>query len=153
MSTPLAETLRTDLTAAMRARDTLRTGALRMALAALQVEAVAGDAVRVLSDDEVRQVLTREVRKRREAQEAFAGAGRTDQAAQEQAEAAVLEAYLPAQLSDAELRQLIADALVGLPTDGPRAMGPAMKAAQAAVAGRADGSRVSAEVKRALGLS
>lgn len=153
MSTTLSTTLRDDMTTALKAKDTLRLGTLRMALAAVQVESKAGAEERELSDDEVRKVLAREVKKRREAAEAFTAGGRPDRADSELAEAAILESYLPQQLSDDELTALVAKALDGVDVSlGPKAMGPAMKAANAAAAGQADGSRIAAEVKRQLGL-
>ena len=147
--------LRADMTAAMKARDSVKLGTLRMALAAINTEEVAGDAARELSDDEVRKVLAREVRKRKEAAEAFAGAGRAEQAASELAEADVLSGYLPAQLSDDELAAAV-DAAVAEVTEqlgaAPtiKAMGQVMKAANAKVAGRAEGGRVAALVKARL---
>jgi uncharacterized protein YqeY len=100
--------LRADLTTAMKARDTLTTGVLRMALAAVGTEEVAGRHARELSDDEVLRVLTREVRRRKEAADAFRGAGRAEQADGELAEADVLSRYLPAQLDDAALDDIVA---------------------------------------------
>ncbi len=150
-ASPLLERLRTDLTNAMKARDQLRTGTIRMALAAVQVESVSGKEARELSDADVARVLSREVKKRAEAAEAFAGAGRADQAAKEKDESAVLEAYLPSQLSDAEVSEIVTRVLGGLDLpEGPKATGPAMKAVQAEIAGRADGGRVAAEVRRQL---
>jgi uncharacterized protein YqeY len=96
--------------------------------------------------------VAKEAKKRAEAAEAFAGAGRPEQAAAERAEEAVLTAYLPQQLTDAELAEAVAAALAGGEYAGPGAMGPAMKAARAAVGDRADGGRISAEVRRQLGL-
>jgi uncharacterized protein YqeY len=147
--------LRADLTAAMKARDTLTTGVLRMALAAVGTEEVAGDQARELSDDEVLRVLTREVRKRKEAAEAFRGAGRTEQADGELAEADVLSGYLPAQLDDAELGGIVDKAVASVTEQlgaapGPRQMGQVMKAVNAEVAGRAEGARVAALVKSKL---
>ncbi len=147
----LKQRIRTDLSAAMKQRDELARDTLRMALAAIQVEEVAGDTARDLTDEETLAVLRRESRKRREAAEAFAGAGRADSAARERAEGALLETYLPAQLSDAELAELVRAALDESGASGVRDMGRAMKAAQASVAGRAEGGRVAAEVKRQLG--
>src|SRR5690606_33348767 len=106
MST-LKERLKADLSAAMKARDDVRTRTIRMALAAISTEEVAGKAARELSDDEVVKVLTKEAKKRKEAAEAFAGAGREEQAQAERAEQAVLEEYLPEQLSDEELTALV----------------------------------------------
>lgn len=148
----LKDSLTQDMRAAMKARDELTTSTLRMALAAIQTAEVAGKTARELSDDEVLAVLTKEAKKRREAAAAFAGAGREEQAARELAEGTVLEAYLPSQLSDEELADLVAGVLAEGGFSGKTQMGPAMKAAQAAVAGRAEGGRVAAEVRRQLGL-
>lgn len=147
----LKERLRSDLTSAMKARDQIRVGTLRMALSAISNEEVAGDAHRELTDDEIVTVLGRETKKRRESAEAFDGAGRTELAEQERAEQAVLDEYLPAQLSDAELTELVAAAIAETGASGPKQMGVVMKTVQPRVAGRADGRRVSGEVKRQLG--
>ena len=149
--TQLKERLRTDLTAAMKGRDELRTATLRMVLAAVSAEEVAGKEARELSDDEVQAVVRREAKKRREAAEAFASAGREEQAAREQAEGEVLAGYLPAQLEDADLAAIVADLITTTGAAGMKDMGRVMGAAQAAVAGRAEGSRVAAEVRRQLG--
>lgn len=146
----LKEKLQADLSAAMKARDEVRTRTLRMALTAVTNEEVAGRQARELSDDEIVKVLQREAKKRREAAEAFAGAGRADQAEAERAEGTVIEEYLPAQLSDEELSALVAAAIAETGAEGPRAMGQVMKAVTPKVAGRADGRRVSGEVKRQL---
>ena len=151
MST-LKARLETDLRAAMKARDELVTSTLRMALTAVRAAEVAGTAARELSDDEVLTVLTKEAKKRREAATAFAGAGRDALATKERAEEDVLSGYLPAQLSDDELRELVAGALAAGDFSGKQSIGPAMKAAQAAVAGKAEGGRVAAEVRRQLAL-
>lgn len=147
--------LRTDLAAAIKSRETTRMAALRMALASITTEEVAGDEARELSDAEVEKVLTREVKKRREAAEAFAGADRAEQAQAERDEAAVLIDYLPKQLSDDELSALVADAVAEVTgqlgeAPGPRQMGQVMKAANAKVAGRAEGGRVANAVKARL---
>jgi hypothetical protein len=147
--------LRADLTTAMKARDTRTTGVIRMALAAVGTEEVAGDTARELSDDEVLRVLTREVRKRKEAAEAFEGAGRPEQAAGELAEADVLAQYLPAQLDDAELAAIVDKAVASVTEQlgsapGMRQMGQVMKAVNAEVAGRAEGAKVAALVKSKL---
>jgi uncharacterized protein YqeY len=147
--------LRADMTAAMKARESVKLGTLRMALAAINNEEVAGKSARELSDDEVLKVLAREVRKRKEAAEAFEGAGRAEQAASELAEADVLNAYLPAQLSDDELTAAVDAAVAEVASQlgeqpGVRAMGQVMKAANAKVAGRAGGGRVAALVKARL---
>lgn len=146
----LKSRLESDLRAAMKARDELVTSTLRMALTAVRSAEVSGTAARELSDDEVLVVLTKEAKRRREAATAFADAGRAEQAEKERAEEGVLNGYLPAQLSDDELRDLVAGALAAAGVSGMSGMGPAMKAAQAAVAGRAEGGRVAAEVRRQL---
>ena len=147
----LKDRLNDDLHAAMKSRDELTTSTLRMALTAVRNAETAGDAAKVLSDDEVLAVLTKEAKKRREAATAFAGAGRTDQAAKENAEGEILDRYLPAQLTDDEIAELVAGALQAGGFTGKAQMGPAMKAAQAAVAGRAEGGRVAAAVRKQLG--
>ena len=147
----LKDRLNDDLHSAMKSRDELTTSTLRMALTAVRNAETAGDAAKVLSDDEVLAVLGKEAKKRREAANAFAGAGRTDQAAKENAEGEILDRYLPAQLSDDEIADLVAGALRAGGFTGKAQMGPAMKAAQAAVAGRAEGGRVAAEVRKQLG--
>lgn len=146
----LKQRLHDDLTTAIKARDSVRTATLRMALSAISTEEVAGKAARELSDDEVLTVLTREAKKRRESAEAFDGAGRTELADRERAEQAVLEDYLPAQLPDAELATLVTEAIAETGAAGAQAMGQVMKAVQPKVAGRAEGSRVAAEVRRQL---
>ena len=147
----LKDQLRTDLTTAMKSRDELRTATLRMVLAAVTSEEVAGKEARELTDDEVQAVLRREAKKRREAADAFAGAGRAEQAQREQAEGEVLAGYLPAQLEDADLAALVADVITRTGASGMKDMGRVMGAATGAVAGRAEGSRVAAEVRRQLG--
>ncbi len=151
MSTMKAR-LETDLRAAMKARDELVTSTLRMALTAVKAAEVSGKAARELTDDEVLGVLTKEAKKRREAAVAFADAGRDALATKERAEEEVLSGYLPAQLSDEELAALVAGALSAGDFSGKQSMGPAMKAAQAAVAGKAEGGRVAAEVRRQLAV-
>lgn len=146
----LKDRLNEDLHTAMKARDELITSTLRMALSAVRTAEVAGDEARELSDDEVLAVLNKEAKKRREAAAAFAGAGRADQAAKETAEGEVLDRYLPKQLTDAEIAEIVEQALTAGGFSGKAQMGPAMKAAQAAVAGRAEGGRVAAEVRRRL---
>jgi uncharacterized protein YqeY len=134
----------------MKARDELRSATLRMVLTAITNEEVSGKKARVLSDDEVLRVLTREAKKRREAHEAYVQAGRSELAAREQAEQEVIDAYLPAQLTAAEIQQLVQDAITSTGAAGPQAMGQVMKAVQPKVAGRADGAAVAAEVRRQL---
>ena len=146
----LKDTLHADLTAAMRERDSIRAGTLRMALTAVTTEEVAGAQHRELTDDDVLKVLTKEAKKRREASEAYTGAGRRELAAKEDAELAILEAYLPKQLSDEELERVVREAVATSGASGLPQMGLAMKSANAAVAGRAEGGRVAAIVKRVL---
>jgi hypothetical protein len=145
--------LRADLNAAMRARDQVRMRTLRMALSSITNEEVAGASARQLSDDEVMKVLTREARKRREAAEAFGAAGRADQAAAERAEGEVLAGYLPAQLSDDELSAMVDAAIAETGASGLPGMGQVMKTLTPQIAGRADGARVAAEVRRRLSAS
>ena len=147
----LKDRLNDDLRSAMKGRDELTTSTLRMALAAVRNAEVSGKAARDLSDAEVLGVLTKEAKKRREAAEAFDGAGRAEQAAKESAEGEILDRYLPKQLGDDEIADLVKSALAAGGFTGKAQMGPAMKAAQAAVAGRAEGGRVAAEVRRQLG--
>jgi uncharacterized protein len=146
----LKERLRADLNAAMRARDQVRMRTLRMALTSITNEEVAGASARDLSDDEIVKVLTREARKRREAAEAFSAAGRSEQAAAERAEGDVLADYLPAQLSDEELAALVDAAIAETGASSMAGMGQVMKTVTPRVAGRADGARVAAEVRRRL---
>jgi uncharacterized protein len=146
----LKERLRADLSASMKARDTLRTRTLRMALTAVTNEEVAGATARELSDDEVLKVLTREAKKRRDAAEAFDSAGRENQAAAERAEGEVLAAYLPAQLSDEDLAGIVTAAIEETGASGMQAMGQVMKTVRPRIAGRAEGARVAAEVRRRL---
>ena len=146
----LKERIRSDLTASMKGRDEVRTRTLRMVLTEISKEEVSGAAARELDDAEIQRVLVREAKRRREAAEAFQGAGRADQAAAERAEGDVLASYLPAQLDDAELTSLVAAAIAEVGAAGPGAMGQVMKAATPKVAGRAEGSRVAAEVRRQL---
>jgi uncharacterized protein YqeY len=146
----LKDRLRADLNKAMRARDQVRMRTLRMALTSITNEEVAGASARDLTDDEVLKVLTREARKRREAAEAFSAAGRSDQAAAERAEGEVLAGYLPAQLSDDELAALVEAAIAETGASGMAGLGQVMKTVTPRVAGRADGARVAAEVRRRL---
>jgi uncharacterized protein YqeY len=146
----LKDKLKADLTASLKSKDEVRLRTVRMALAAINVEEVAGKQARELSDDEVIKVLTKEAKKRREAAEAFANAGRKEQSEAELAEQAVLEEYLPAQLSDEELAELVEAAVAETGAAGPQAMGQVMKAVNPKVAGRAEGGRVAAAVKARL---
>jgi uncharacterized protein YqeY len=146
----LKDRLRSDLTTAIRGRDELSTATLRMALAAITTEEVAGSDARELSDDEVLKVLARESKKRREAAEAFGSAGRPELAQRERAEGTVLERYLPTQLDDAAVSELVAAAIAESGASGMPQMGAVMRVAQQKAAGRADGKRLSTEVRRQL---
>ncbi|MGN6252173.1 MAG: GatB/YqeY domain-containing protein [Marmoricola sp.] len=152
MST-LKDRLRSDLTTAMKSRDQLRASTLRMVLTSITNAEVSGKQAVQLSEEQVLGVLTTEAKKRREAATAFEDAGRTEQAAQERAELDVLTGYLPEQLGEDEVvdlvRATIAD--LGVGGDGPKAMGRVMGALQPQVKGRADGGFVAAEVRRQLG--
>jgi uncharacterized protein YqeY len=146
----LKEKLQNDLTEAMRARDEVRSSTIRMVLTAIKNEEVSGKEARDLSDAEVITVLSREAKKRREAAEAFEQAGANDRAANEKAEGVIIAEYLPAQLSEAELKDLIASAIAETGATGPQQMGLVMKSIQPKIAGRADGGLVSSLVKAAL---
>jgi uncharacterized protein len=146
----LKEQLRADMTAAMKSKDDLRLSTLRMAISAITTEEVAGKAARELSDDEVVKVVAREAKKRREAAEAFDAAGRTELADRERAEGTVLEEYLPAQLTDEEIADVVGAAITESGATGAQSMGQVMKVVTPRIAGRAEGGRVAAEVRRQL---
>ncbi|MDR1511939.1 MAG: GatB/YqeY domain-containing protein [Propionibacteriaceae bacterium] len=146
----LKATLRADLTDAMKAKEAFRTQTLRMALAAIANEEVAGKAARELTEAQERQVVTREVRKRRDSAEVYGAAGRAELAAKETAEADLLAGYLPAALTDAELDAVVAEEVANAPGATLKQMGVVIKAVNARVQGRADGSAVAAKVKAAL---
>jgi len=148
----LKERLRADLTASMKQRDEVRTRTLRMVLSEISKEEVAGSAARALDDAEVQRVIAREAKRRREAADAFGEAGRADQATAERAEGEILAGYLPAQLGDEELAGLVTAAIAEAGAAGPAAMGQVMKLVTPKVAGRAEGARVAAEVRRQLQL-
>jgi uncharacterized protein YqeY len=139
----LADRVRQDLTVAMKAREKDRVSALRLVLSELQKAAKEGDG------DEL-AVLRRERKRRHESAAAFREGGRPELAEAEEAEAQVIEAYLPAELSDDELRAIVAEAVAATGASSPRDMGQVMKASMARVAGRADGKRVSALAQEAL---
>lgn len=152
--TSLKETLHSDLTAAMKRSDDLVKSTLRMALAAIMNAEVAGDEAVSLSDDQVVAVLQAEVKKRTEAAEVYAGAGRDEAAAKERAEAEVLAAYLPAALSEDELRVIVDEevaAAAAAGNSGMKAMGAVVKAVRARAGSSADGALVATLVKSALG--
>jgi uncharacterized protein YqeY len=146
----LKEKLQADLTDAIRSRNEVVSGTVRMLLAAITNEEVAGKAAKVLTDAEIITVLSREAKKRREAVEAYTQAKRDDLAAKEKAEAAVIANYLPEQLSEDEIKKLIADAIAETDAKGPAGMGLVMKVLQPKIAGKADGGVVSGLVKAAL---
>jgi len=148
--TTLKEQLQEDLTAAIKARDELRSSTIRLTLSAVTSEEVAGKTKRELSDDEVLKVIAREAKKRREAAEAFDTAGRAESAAQERAEGEVLAQYLPKQLSDEELAAIVAEAVAASGATGPQGMGAVMKLVKPKVEGLAEGGRVAAAVRAAL---
>jgi uncharacterized protein len=144
MQVQVAEQIRADVTAAMKAGDRDRVKALRLVLSELQKAAKEG------GDDE-QAVLRRERKRRRESEQAYRDAGREDLAAGEAYEAQAIEAYLPAELSDADLDTLVATAVAETGATSQRDMGRVMKQVMAAAGGRADGKRVSTKVKEALG--
>jgi uncharacterized protein YqeY len=149
----LKDRLRSDLTAAIKSRDEVRSSTLRMVLTAVTNAEVAGKESRELTDEDVVSVLSSEAKKRREAAEAFDAAGRTEMAAKERAEAEVLADYLPTPLSEQEIADLVTSAIAqtGAREEGMRAMGKVMGALSSQVKGRADGGAVAAEVRRQLG--
>ncbi|MBN9608078.1 MAG: GatB/YqeY domain-containing protein [Actinobacteria bacterium] len=147
--------IRADLTTAMKARDTLTTGTLRMALAAITNAEVAGEVAKELTDLEVTAVITKEVKKRHESIEIYRSAGRDELADKESAEAEVLERYLPQQLSDDELAALVAGVVSSMTepsgeAPGMKQMGAVIKAVKAKAGAQADGARVATAVKAAL---
>ncbi len=144
--------LREDLTAAMKGRDELTTATLRMALTAVGNEEVAGKVARELTDDEVLAVLAKESKKRRESAAAFRTGGREDRAERELAEGAVLDAYLPAQLSDEQLAAMAVAAVTETGASGAQGLGQVMKVLSPQVKGKAEGARVAAAVRAALGV-
>ena len=146
----LKEKLQNDLTEAMRARDEVRSSTIRMVLSAIKNEEVSGKEARELSDAEVITVLSREAKKRREAAEAFEQAGAKDRADMEKAEGVVIAEYLPVQLRESEIQEMINAAIAETGATGPQQMGLVMKSIQPKIAGRADGGVVSSLVKAAL---
>jgi uncharacterized protein YqeY len=149
----IKETLQADLSNAMRRRDAIVTSTLRQLIAAIRYEEVAGASARVLSDDETLRVLAREAKKRAESTEIYRDAGREDLATQEEAEAAIIAAYMPAELSDAELDALVDQAVASAGAVDIKGMGPVMSVLGPLVAGRASGRRVADRVKARLGPS
>jgi uncharacterized protein YqeY len=151
-STPLKQRLRSDLTAAIKHRDKLRSGTIRMVLSAISEAEVAGAEAIELSDQQVLDVVIREAKKRREAEEAYRAAGRSDLAEKEHAESAVLSDYLPAQLTPEQISAIVADVIdrAGAHQLGMKGMGKVMAIVTPQTKGKADGSAVAAEVRRQL---
>ncbi len=146
----LKDKLQSDLNGAIKSRNTVVAETIRMVLSAITNEEVAGKEKRELSDAEVITVLTREAKKRREAAEAFENGGRPDRAAAERAEGEVIARYLPEQLSEDDIKKLIAETIAAVGAAGPTDMGKVMGGLKAKVAGKADGALVSSLVKEAL---
>ncbi len=146
----LKEVLQSDLTAAIRARDELQSGTIRMVLTAITNEEVSGKTARTLTEPEIITVLSREAKKRREAAEAFGEGGRSDRAEREKLEGEFIVTYLPAQLSEEEIKNLIQEAITESGAAGPVGMGQVMKIVSPKIAGKADGGTVSSLVKAAL---
>jgi uncharacterized protein YqeY len=146
----LKEKIQTDLTSAMRNRDEVRSSTIRMILTSIKNEEVSGKEMRELSESELITVLSREAKKRREAAEAFDQAGAKDRAETERAEGAIIAEYLPKQLSEAEVKELIEAAIRETGANTPAQMGLVMKNLQPKIAGKADGALVSSLVKAAL---
>lgn len=146
----LKDQIRADLKEAMKAKEKDRTGTIRMLLAAIQTAETEGSKHEV-DDAEIQKIIAREIKKRRESAEIYTTNGREDLAETELTEAKVLEAYQPKQLDDAELAQLIDEAIAETGADSMAQMGQVMKAATAKAEGRADGKRISEAVKSRLG--
>lgn len=147
--------LRADLTTAMKAKDQLRVGTLRMLLSAVQNAEVSGSVAKELSDSEVLAVLTKEAKKRAESAEVYTQAGRGELAANEHAEARIIDEYLPTPLTDAEVAEIADSAIARVAEElgerpGMRNMGQVMKTATELAAGKADGKRLSTAVKNRL---
>jgi uncharacterized protein len=151
-STPLKERLRADLTSSIKARDKVRSGTLRMVLTAISEAEVAGAEAIQLSDQQVLDVVIREAKKRREAEDAYTAAGRTELAEKERAESVVLADYLPQQLQPAEITDIVSRAIAQTAAAdlGLRGMGKVMAVVTPQTKGKADGAAVAAEVRRQL---
>ena len=149
---PLKARLRTDLTAAIRGRDKVRSGTIRMVLSAISEAEVAGSEAVELSDQQVLDVVIREAKKRREAEEAYVAAGRAELAEKERAEAGVLADYLPEPLSAEEVAAIVREAIerTGAAELGPKGIGKVMGVVTPQTKGKADGGAVAAEVRRQL---
>jgi uncharacterized protein YqeY len=146
----IKEQLQSDLTEAIRSRNEIVSGTIRMVLTSIRNEEVSGKEERTLADAEIITVLTREGKKRREAADAFADAGRADKAELEKAEGEVIAKYLPAQMSEDDVKKLVAAAIAQSGAAGPGDMGKVMGILKPQVAGKADGGLVSGLVKAAL---
>jgi uncharacterized protein YqeY len=148
----LKERLRSDLTNAIKDRDKVRSGTIRMVLTAITEAEVAGSEAIELSDQQVLDVVIREAKKRREAEEAYANAGRTELADKEHAESEVLADYLPQQLTRSEISTIVSEAIAstGAAEIGMKGMGKVMAQVSPQTKGRADGGLVAAEVRRQL---
>jgi uncharacterized protein YqeY len=152
--TTFKERIKADISEAMKARDELRLSTLRMVLSAIQNAEVAGDEAIVLSDDQALAVLRAEAKKRAESAQIYADAGRTDAATKERAECAVIEAYLPAAMSDDDVAKIVAEEVANAAAAGAtggKAMGAVVKAVRERVGAGADGQKIAALVKSALG--
>lgn len=153
--TSMKEQLQTDLTDAMRAREEIKVATLRMALAAITKAEVAGKEHATLSDSDLMGVLRSEIKKRHDAAEMYDSGGRADRAERERAEADVLGVYLPAAMDDDALNTIVAEEVATITATGAsggKAMGQVVKAVKERVGDGADGSRIAAAVKAALGL-
>ena len=149
----MKQRLQDDLTAAIRARDELRSATIRLALSAIKTEEVAGKSARELSADEIITVLSKEAKKRKEAADVYRSAGAEDRAVSEEAELAVLAEYLPLALTSEEIEAIVKDAVAQAASaglTGMKAMGAVMKVVQPKTLGRADGAEVAALVKQLL---
>jgi uncharacterized protein YqeY len=153
--TSMKDQLQSDLASAMRARDEVKVGTLRMALSAITKAEVAGKEHTTLSDGDVVGVLRTEIKKRHEAADMYETGGRADRAVRERAEAEVLATYMPPAMDDDALGAVVAEEVATVTATGAsggKAMGQVVKAVRARVGDAADGSRIAAAVKSALGL-
>lgn len=146
----LAQTLKQDMKAAMKAKDNATLSTLRLLLSAIKNKQI--DTQHELSDEEIQTVIKTQVKQLKDAAGTFREGGREDMAADSEAEMKILEKYLPAQLSDEALEEVVKKAVEESGAVGPQDMGRAMGAAMKAVAGQADGNRVKDIVKSLLGV-
>ena len=152
--TTLKDRIKSDITEAVKAREEAKLSTLRMVLSALQNAEVAGDEAIVLTDDQAIAVLRSEAKKRAESAQIYADAGRTDAATKERAEQAIIEAYLPAAMSDEDVAKIVAEEVANAAAAGAtggKAMGAVVKAVRERVGASADGGKIAALVKSALG--